>query len=163
MEFEVLGTVTDTFLNAGAFSHTITVNISKEEIAKVKSRVETLPDFEGTGYRWPFEGTRAKFTSRDDLTEEFHFVWDGQAIDPHDVDQCQCIPASTIQNGRQVMIEYTVVPYVGKKTKEGDQGFLPGCSLKLLSIGLLGNKETDVDVKEGYNFESPRKKRRMRD
>ena len=35
------------------------------------------------------------------------------------------------------MVEYVVTCYSGRKSSPDNVGFLPGCSLKLLSIGLL--------------------------
>jgi len=61
-----------------------------------------------------------------------------------------------INDGSQVMIEYSLVPYLDLDRKDGES-FQPGCTLKLLSIGLL------KDENQKYNFESPRKKRRMRE
>ena len=61
-----------------------------------------------------------------------------------------------INDGSQVMIEYSLVPYLGLDKKDGES-FHSGCTLKLLSIGLL------KDENQKYNFESPRKKRRMRE
>ena len=37
----------------------------------------------------------------------------------------------------RVSIEYTPVPCGGKKPKENDDGFAPGCALKLYSITVL--------------------------
>ena len=53
----------------------------------------------------------------------------------------------------QVMLEYSVVPYLSQDRKD-EESFQPGCT-QLLSIGLLENGDSK------YNFESPRKKRRM--
>ena len=39
--------------------------------------------------------------------------------------------------GTRVSIEYTPLPYGGKKPKESDEGFPPGCALKLYSITVL--------------------------
>ena len=39
-----------------------------------------------------------------------------------------------VMKGTRVSIEYTPLPYGGKKMKENDEGFTPGCALKLYSI-----------------------------
>ena len=53
-----------------------------------------------------------------------------------------CLPDLTINDvaeGSSVSVEYIPIPYFGKKAakKEGDDGFPPGCMLKLVSITLL--------------------------
>ena len=54
-----------------------------------------------------------------------------------------------------MLVEYTPVSYPGKHAKEGEPGFDPGCTLQLLSVGLLGSR------RQRLNFESPRKKWRI--
>ena len=42
-----------------------------------------------------------------------------------------------VMKGTRVSIEYTPLPYGGKKPKENDEGFTPSCALKLYSITVL--------------------------
>ena len=156
VEFSVVGTVVDTFFDSKAKSHMITVNITRAEMEAIKTLVRSSPDFVDHHYRWPFVGTNAKFRSRDDIGTDFQSAWDGRRIlDVKDPDQRKRIPASYIKESSKVYVEYSVVPYVGKEGKDGEEGFPPGCTLKLLSVGLL---EDDV---ARFNFETPRKKRRF--
>jgi len=133
--------------------------IIKYIIAAIKTLVQTSPEFhEINSYRWPFMGSHAKFTSKDDIGDEYKSIWDGRDVeDVNNPDNRHKISADMITEGSRVMLEYSVVPYLGQVRKEGES-FLPGCTLKLLSIGLL--KDSDGKC---YNFESPRKKRRMRE
>src|SRR5271169_6801551 len=65
IEFNVVGTLVDSFLNDKAKSHTITVELSREKIEEIKALVRTSPNFNANEYRWPFVGRDAKFTSKD--------------------------------------------------------------------------------------------------
>ena len=66
-EFEVKGTVATAFLRGGALSHTVVVNIDAVEMERIKALVRTLPSFMEREYRWSFEETHAKFTSKENL------------------------------------------------------------------------------------------------
>ena len=63
-----------------------------------------------------------------------------------------------IEPGCVVMVEYVVTCYSGRKSSPGNVGFLPGCSLKLLSIGLLAEGAGDslkinaARKKEGWHI-----------
>ena len=120
----------------------------------MKTLVQTSPEFRDTNsYRWPFKGRHTKFTSKDDIGDDYQWIWDGRGLDNlRDPDKRQKISADMITEGCQIMIEYAVVPYLGQDNKDRDS-FLPGCTLKLLSIGLL------KDGNGKYNFESPQKRR----
>jgi hypothetical protein len=61
-----------------------------------------------------------------------------------------------VKDGMSVVIEYTPLPYIGRKRTDEMDGFDGGCSLQLLSIGVL-----DEGDSEEFDFESPRKRRRM--
>ena len=154
VEFNVTGTVVNTFLTPKSKSHTITIDLKQNYIAAIKTLIKTSPEFDDTkSYRWPFIGKHAKFTSKDDIGNDYQCIWDGRGIDDlNDPDNRQKISADMINEGCKVMIEYSVVPYLGRDSKVGDS-FLPGYTLKLLSIDLL------KDQNGKYNFESPRKKR----
>ena len=54
------------------------------------------------------------------------------------------------------MVEYVVTCYSGHKSSPDNVGFLPGCSLKLLSIGLLAE-----GIGNSLKINAARKKRRM--
>ena len=69
LEFEAIGTLTRAFLQAGAMSHTIIVNIGRSDIDRIKAIIRSIPNFQERGYRWPFEGTDAKFTSKENLED----------------------------------------------------------------------------------------------
>ena len=98
-----------------------------------------------------------KFTSKDDIGNDYQSIWDDSGIDDlNDPDKRYKISSDLITEGSQVMLEYSVVPYLGQDWKDGES-FQLGCTLKLLSIGLL------KDGRSKYNFESPRKKCRMRE
>lgn len=70
------------------------------------------------------------------------------------------VSVDRIKRGLTVWVEYTIVPYTGKTaTKKDDNKFDPGCTLRLLSIGMLSGTADE----SRYNFESLRKRRRMGD
>ena len=156
IEFWVVGKVTAVFLQANAFSHSIVVDIPSADIDKIKAIARSAPRHNDANYRWPFNGTVAKFSTKDDLQESFQDVWDGRDIDDlSDIDRRLGLGIDDVEEGDQVMIEYTIAPYSGRKGKGTDVGFDPGCTLKLLSIGVLDKQ------RKGLNFESPRKRRRV--
>src|SRR5947207_10778573 len=127
------------------------VDIGVNEIERIKAFVRTIPGFIEVDYRWPFEGSEAKFISKEDLEEECREAWDGRNIDVHDIDSRVPLSINDIEEGAKVFVEYTIVSYFGRKAKNGEEGFNPGCTMKLLSVGLLGQQE------RGLDFESPRK------
>jgi hypothetical protein len=155
IEFEVVGTLTRAFLQASAKSHTISVDIGHCEIDGIKSIVRTVPNFQERGYRWPFEGTDAKFTSKDNLEDAYDEIWDGRDIDIHDIDSRTPLTIDDLEEGSKVFVEYTISPYSAKKTRPNVEGFEAGTTLRLLSVGLLERPDRRL------NFESPRKRRRM--
>ena len=155
IEFEVVGNLTRAFLQAGAKSHTISVDIGHNEINGIKSIVRTVPNFQERGYRWPFEGTDAKFTSKDNLEDAYDEIWDGRDIDIHDIDSRTPLTIDDLEEGSKVFVEYTISPYSAKKTRPNVEGFEAGTTLRLLSVGLLERLDRRL------NFESPRKRRRM--
>ena len=68
------------------------------------------------------------------------FRWSADIGDVGNVDSRQSIEHSGIERGSKVLVEYTTVSYPGKRAKEGEPGFNPGCTLQLLSLGLLGSR-----------------------
>jgi hypothetical protein len=75
--------------------------------------------------------------------------------DVTDVEQRIRLGIDGVEEGDQVLVEYTISPYSTRKAKGNDIGFDPSCSLKLLSIGLWDKQ------RKGLNFESPCKRRRV--
>jgi hypothetical protein len=129
--------------------------VEYSEINGIKSIVRTVPNFQERGYRWPFEGTDAKFTSKDNLEDAYDEIWDGRDIDIHDIDSRTPLTIDDLEEGSKVFVEYTISPYSAKKPRPNVEGFEAGTTLRLLSIGLLERPD------RRSNFESPRKRRRM--
>jgi hypothetical protein len=155
LEFETVGTLTRAFLQAGAKSHTIIVNIGYAGIDHIKTIVRSIPNFQERGYRWPFDGSDAKFTSKDNLEDAYEEIWDAHDIDVHDIDSRVPLTVDDLEEGSKVFVEYTISPYLAKKARPNVEGFEAGTTLQLLSVGLLECPERKLD------FESPKKKCRM--
>ena len=85
----------------------------------------------------------------------FPDLWSADMGDVGDVNRRRPIQHSDIECGAKVLVQYTPVSYPGRCAKEEDPGFNPGCTLQLLSVGLLGSR------RQRLNFESPRKKWRI--
>ena len=139
--FEVEGIVVDSYLRADAKSHTIKVQLKSSDIDHIKSIIRTAPRHVEAAYRWPFEGPIAKFTSKDikeDLARDFQPILDGRGINLKEyTGNLGDLTINDVMKGTRVSIEYMPVPYGGKKPKENDEGFIPGCALKLYSITVL--------------------------
>ena len=155
IEYSTIGVVKKAFLQAEAMSHAIFVDIDQQEVDRIKGIVKTVPNFEEQGYRWPFDGREAKFTSKENLNMEYEYVWDGRGIDVHDVGSRLALRIEDIEEGSKVFVEHAITPYSGKKARANIVGFELGATLELLSVGLLERPDRK------FNFESPRKKRRM--
>src|SRR5579859_2081157 len=156
LEFSVLGIVSEIFLYEGALSHTISLEVDGDDVAAIKGMVEKIPGFNDNGYWWPMNGNVLKFSAKgSDLTKPFADLWNADIKDVGNIDRCRPIEHSDIEHGSKVLVEYTPVPYPGRHAKEGDPGFDPGCTLQLLSVGLLESR------RQRLNFESPKKKRRI--
>ncbi len=81
--FEVEGIVIDYYLREEAHAHTIQVQLDSSDIDHIKSIVPMAPCHIEAGYRWPFNGNIAKFTSKDSkdkLTRDFEPILDGRGI-----------------------------------------------------------------------------------
>ncbi len=127
-----------------------------DDVAGIKGMVEKVPGFNDDGYRWPMNGNVLKFSAKgSDTTKLFADIWNADIRDVGNIDRRRPIEHSEIERGSKVLVEYTPVSYPGKHAKEEDPGFDPGCTLQLLSVGLLGSRRRRL------NFESPRKKRRI--
>jgi hypothetical protein len=85
--------------HARAKSHPISANIGHDEID------QTVPNFQERGYRWPFEDTDAKFTSKDDLDDLDEEIWDARDIDAHDVDSRVPLTIDDLEEVSKVFVE----------------------------------------------------------
>jgi len=159
IESVVMGTVVDAFLSKRVMSHTLSINVDESFIERVKKFVQTAPSFKEQGFHWPFESGVAKFTEKEFVNNDFPIVWDGRRLkeaELTDVERRVPISADVIEPGCVVMVEYVVTCYSGRKSSPDNVGFQPGCSLKLLSIGLLAEGAGD-----SLKINAARKKRRM--
>src|SRR5579859_1734805 len=48
------GTVTNSYLRAGAMSHSISIEVDLKDLEDLKSLIKTAPWFDAKGYRWLF-------------------------------------------------------------------------------------------------------------
>jgi hypothetical protein len=142
------------------FSHTISLELTDDEVKYIKSLVSQAPNYTDIDYRWPFDNTVAKFSSKGNLKNAFADIWEirnDKLLRNYDLR----IPISfeKVNPGEMVWVEYTIVPYTGNlhELKEGQEGerIKPGCSLRLLSVRMLSGDNSR------YDFESLRKKRRI--
>ena len=135
-------------------SHTVKLTIDGGDIEWIKALVKTSPDFREEGFHWPFDvNDIATFTSKENLSTEFEYLYDARGKNADDIDENDKMPPSRFNNGSKVLIEYTPTMWSGKKARNGEAPFGNGCTLKLQSILLLEDK---------YNFQSLRKRRRIR-
>ena len=154
------GTVINSFLRARALSHTVMIEVSNEEVETLKSFIRTVPEFDERHYRWPFTGNTVKFTCKRDLDSAFKYVWNGVNVNWRNVEERKQVTTEEVKQGQRVTVEYTPTPYVGRKGTSKVDGFQSGCSLELLSIGIL----SEMDSQElDFDFESPRKRKRIAD
>jgi hypothetical protein len=155
VEYQTTGTLTASFLNADAKSHTVKLTVDERDIERIKALVKTSPDFVEETFHWPFDVNGiATFTSKQNLSAEFEYLYDARGKNPDDVDEDDKMSPSRLNNGSKVLVEHTPTTWSGKKTKNDvEPPFGNGCTLKLQSILLLEDK---------YNFQSPRKRRRMK-
>jgi len=173
MEFNLKGVVSDVYLRAGAFSHSIMVKVDDDKLRDIKDVVLEAPNCkDAEEYHWPITCDVVKFTSKENLASAFENVWkiDNEKLVRNE-DLRKPISIEQITKGSRVYIEYSPVSYNGRSSRsvrtagtgiEGlsdkTEGYKPGCTLRLYSIGLLEKQE---DVGDLYDFESARKKRRM--
>jgi hypothetical protein len=152
LEFKVKGDVVSRFLRSGALSHVIVVKISATEVDRIKFIVRTAPKHDDDGFRWPFTGSDAKFVSKTDLEGDFSPVLDGEGEDG------DLLSIDDVEEGYNVLIEFTLIPYLGKSTKGEEKGFAHGCTLRLNSIWVLKKGIAHRNL----NFESASKRRRLK-
>src|SRR5947207_13524014 len=93
------------------------VDIGVNEIERIKAFVRMIPGFIEVDYRWSFEGSEAKFISKENLEEEFRETWDGRNIDVHDIDNRVPFSINDIEEGATVYVEYTIISYFDRKAK----------------------------------------------
>ena len=121
----------------------------------------TAPGHREVGYRWPFENGIGKFTSKDSkeaLAQDFEPILDGRGVNfKNFTGKLPDLRIDDVVEGTKVCLEYTPIPYPGKKPKGHDEGFPAGCSLKLHSITVVGISEKPV----GLDITSPSKRRRL--
>ena len=147
------------------------VKVDDDKLRDIKDMVLEAPNCKGAEeYHWPITGDVVKFTSKERLASAFENVWkiDNEKLVRND-DLRKPISIDQITKGSRVYIEYTPVSYNGRSSlsarttnteslSDKSEGYKPGCTLRLYSIGLLEKRE---DVEDLYDFESARKKRRM--
>jgi len=112
-------------------------------------------------YQWPFDDAIAKFTSKLLLKEKLPYEFE-PILDGHDIHlknftgRLQDLMINDVVEGAKVLVEYIPISYFGRKPgkKEGDDGFPPGCTLKLVFIILL-------EVPAQLDTSSPSKWRRV--
>ena len=114
------------------------------EIETIKELVKGSPAYTNADFRWPFKGNEAKFTSRENIDQEYDGVWDATNIGDteDDINARTTLPATEIKTGSRVLIEYTVIPYIARKANRDDPGYSTGCTLSLLSMGLFGSRRS---------------------
>ena len=133
MELQTQRRVVKSFLNGGKFGHTLKIECNANEVQKVKDFISTDPKAKEAGFKWPISENVLTVTNKKEGESEFKWIWDGRGIEISDIAQ-----------RKRVSVEFTATCYTAKNNY--------GCSLKLLSVGLLD------DGTAGYNFESPSKK-----
>src|SRR5579859_3589145 len=124
--------------------------INQDFVEGVKNLVRTVPGFQEPDFRWPFKCGVAKFTKKEFVSDHFPVVWDGRGfeeVELRDVKRRVSISAEVIEPGCRIMVEYVITCYSGRKPSSDSVRFLPGCSLKLLSIGLVGEGGGGASVK----------------
>jgi len=155
IQFNATGIVSTAFLNAGALSHTLKFTIAREDIQRIKTLIESSPDYRASDqFKWPFVDGVATTSNKDNLLSAFEHVYDGRNKTIEDIDEEDLLPAHRIRPGVKVEVEFTPTCWAPKKLKDGihTKFGAGGCSLKLMGVVLLEDK---------YHFESPRKKRKV--
>ena len=152
IEREITGTLTASFSNASALSHTVKLKIDVHDIERVEDLVKTSPDFLNGTFRWPFDNGIATFTSKENLSSEFQYLYDARHKNPDDINEDDRMSPSQLRVDSKVLIEYTPTTWSWKKGRDGEAVFGNGCTFRLQSILLLADR---------YNFQSPRKRRRL--
>jgi len=75
----LIGTLTASFLNANAKSHTVKLTVDDEDIKQIKALIKTSRDFLEESFHWPFDVNGiATFTSKENLSDEFEHLYDAR-------------------------------------------------------------------------------------
>jgi hypothetical protein len=112
------------FLNAGALSHTLKFTIAREDIERIKTLVESSPEYRPSEefQKWPFVDDVATANNKDDLESAFEPIYDGRNKAIRDMD---LIPAHRIRPpGVKVHVEYTVHADLLAQQRNHGTGFL---------------------------------------
>ena len=149
-----VGIVTSAFLNANSLSHTVKFKIEEKDIQIIKTFVKSGPiASDADGFYWPFMEGIATTNNKDNLTQPFSEVYDGRTKALDDLDDDDSIQVHRIRPGVKVCVEYTPTVWTSRKSHEGlGPKFGSGCTLKLQAVVLL---------EDGFNFGSPRKRRKL--
>jgi hypothetical protein len=145
--FEVEGILEDFLLRPHSFSHFVDVQLSTTDINNIKEVVRTAPGHvEEAGFRWPFERNIAKFTSKDvkaNLAQDFQPIMDGMHLENWKDFEGNLgdFNLDDLVEVTKVGIEYSPVPFGGRKANAKDAGYAGGCTLKLHAIIVLPGGE----------------------
>ena len=158
VEFRVHGTVMEPYLKGGpdSFSHSVLIDLSDDNADLLKSYIYTTPNYHPRNFQWPLDVNAAKFVSKNNVSKPFQDVWeiaDEQLV--RDEDCRSPISFARVKKGTPVWVEYTFVAYNGKKSTKDAEGFDPGVTLRLLSIGMLNGTGDE----SRFNFGSIKKRR----
>ena len=123
-----------------------------EDIKNIKDIVRTAPGHvEEADFRWPFEGNIAKFSSKDvkaNLAHDFQPILDGTHLEDWRAFEGNLgdFNLEDLVEGAKVGLEYSPVPFGGRKANAKDPGYAGGCTLKLHSIIVLpgGEKRSTI-------------------
>lgn len=74
------GMVVDAFLSSRVFSYTVSINVDENFVDGVIKLIQTAPNFEEHGFRWPSQSGVPKFTEKKFIGNEFPIVWDGRGF-----------------------------------------------------------------------------------
>src|SRR5579859_5330158 len=66
------------FLKGGpiSFSHSVSLNLSDEDIELLKFYVYKIPNYKPDTYRWPIQANAAKFTCKENVNQPFTDIWE---------------------------------------------------------------------------------------
>jgi hypothetical protein len=158
VEFRVHGTVMEPYLKGGpdSFSHSVSLDLSDDDADSLKAYISTTPNYHPRDFQWPLDVNAAKFVSKTNVSKAFKDIWE---IDDkkfiRDEDCRSPISFERVKKGTPVWVEYTMVAYGGKKATKDGEGFNPGVTLRLLSIGMLRGTGDE----SRFNFDSIKKRR----
>jgi len=110
------------------------VQLSTADINNIKQIVRTAPGHVEAGFRWPFEGNIGKFTSKDvkaNLAQDFQPIMDGTHLENwrNFEGNLGDFNLEDLVEGTKVGIEYSPVPFGGRKATANDAGYDGGSVL----------------------------------